>query len=66
MRHYEGLLLSIAIAESEVNVVARCPMEETSKKRQMRWIDENVHLFAQVRYHALNCDLPLRKFAFPS
>jgi hypothetical protein len=66
MWHYEGFLLSIAIAESEVNVVARWPMEETSKKRQMRWIDENVHLLAQVRYHALTCDLPLRKFAFPS
>ena len=61
-RHYKGLPISSAIAESAVNEVVSWRM---AKKRQMRWSDEGAHLLAQVRVHDLNGELHPRVFAFP-
>ena len=61
-RHYKGLPISSAIAESAVNEVVSFRM---AKQRQMRWTDEGAHLLAQVRVHAINGDLQPRTFAFP-
>ena len=61
-RHYKGLPISSAIAESAVSEVVSWRM---AKKRQMRWSDEGAHLLAQVRVHDLNGDLHPRVFAFP-
>ena len=60
-RHFKGLPISSAIAESAVNELVSW---RTAKKRQMRWSDVGAHLLAQVWVHDLNGDLHPRVFAF--
>lgn len=60
-RHYKGLLISSVIAESAVNEVISSRM---SKKRHMRWTDEDAHLLAQVRVHVINGDLHPSELTF--
>jgi hypothetical protein len=61
-RHYKGLPVSSAIAESAVNEVVSFRM---AKKRQMRWSDEGAHLLAQVRVHDLDGELRRRPVPIP-
>ena len=61
-RHYKGLPVSSAIAESAVNEVVSYRM---AKKRQMRWSDQGAHLLAQVRVHEINGELRPRAVPIP-